>query len=275
VINIVENEQSNRFTVFECSYEPDTSNKRTNCSALSSTLAKTYKCLYGEYKSAQIQIPPLCQFQNLYSPNDACQNNNYWRAKAKEKCKSLDSYLNVSALLEWCDAFTHGISSFKGIEFVCCPRSTDIRSRTNKEDGDIDYDDDDDDNQEEYEYEDESSSNQDSDEDEDDDDKQSREDFSNKKKKKAKSESKSETHSNSLFIFMLIVSSLLILGFVFKKQLKKRWLMLRSASRRNEFIQANTSVGYGEEAHHVNSMQVNGYENPTYKLFENPNASNA
>jgi cobalamin biosynthesis protein CobT len=181
----------------------------------------------------------------------------------------------VSALLQWCDAFTHGISSFKGIEFVCCPRSTDTRSRTNKEDGDIDYDDDDDDeNQEEYEYEDESSSSQDSDEDEDDDEKQSREDFSTKKKKKG-NKNESKTHSNSLFIFMLVASSLLILGFVFKKQLKKRWLMFRSATRRNEFIQANTTVGYGEEAHHVNSMQVNGYENPTYKLFENPNASHA
>ena len=45
--------------------------------------------------------------------------------------------------------------------------------------------------------------------------------------------------------------------------------ILRQKSRQHSRSQLETEEELSPEERHVNAMQINGYENPTYKFFEN------
>lgn len=133
VVNIHKMERTIKFVVYQC--DPQRLNKlnltrknvrtdlfKTACPKYDVEYAKSYRCLYGKFKPTQLEVPQSCQFQHLESDNE-CKTDEHWRQLSHEKCKSSDSVLNSSFLLEWCDAFAGGISTFRGIEFVCCPKS--------------------------------------------------------------------------------------------------------------------------------------------------------
>lgn len=121
VTNIMRMSQETKFTVYACS---DTDNAQTlslannkGCKKVIKKSVTPYKCLYGDYKSSDLAVPPKCEFMHLYS-NDECQSQEHWSLLATEKCKSGQLSLNASSLLKWCDT----VGTFKGIEFVCCPK---------------------------------------------------------------------------------------------------------------------------------------------------------
>lgn len=129
VRNLMRADDPVKFTIYGCTNGRGDTNsvltleetdKLKNCSKLKTKSVYPYKCLHGEFQAIELFIPPKCQFQHLYS-NDACQTQDHWNLLSIEKCKASNSALNTSMLLQWCDAETSGISTFSGIEFVCCP----------------------------------------------------------------------------------------------------------------------------------------------------------
>jgi hypothetical protein len=140
IMNIMKADDPVKFTIYGCTNGGDTQNsvltleendKLKNCSKLKTKSVFPYKCLHGDFQSTELFIPPKCQFQHLYS-NDACQSQDHWNLLSIEKCKSTNTILNTSMLLQWCDAAASGISTFSGIEFVCCPESQPVASQDNK-----------------------------------------------------------------------------------------------------------------------------------------------
>ncbi len=120
VTNILRQPQATKFTLYACnedSQQPTLSLATSKgCRKVMRKKVTPYKCLYGEYKSQDLAVPPKCEFMHLYS-NDDCQSQDHWSLLASEKCKSSGQTMNASSLLKWCD----GVGTFKGIEFVCCP----------------------------------------------------------------------------------------------------------------------------------------------------------
>lgn len=143
VTNILRQPQATKFTLYACnedSQQPPTLSLATNqgCRKVLRKKVTPYKCLYGEYKSQDLAVPPKCEFMHLYS-NDECQSQDHWSLLASEKCRSSGQTMNASSLLKWCD----GVGTFKGIEFVCCPnvaRGFDFVDVKKEEDEDIDDD---------------------------------------------------------------------------------------------------------------------------------------
>ena len=121
IVNVYQLETVVKFNVHECINVRDRACKNTSPAI---KYSKPYRCLHGDFKEAKLNIPPNCQIQHLFSQNE-CKSDEHWRILSNEKCKSLGYNLNSSNLLQWCDAFTGGISSFSGIEFVCC-QSTNV-----------------------------------------------------------------------------------------------------------------------------------------------------
>ena len=158
VVNVMRLDEPVKFTIYGCKIgqsdsssssssskiiRTDEPEKLKDCSKLKMKRVQPYKCLHGEFQSSELYIPPRCQFQHLFS-NDGCQTQDHWSLLSNEKCKSSGSILNSSILLQWCDGATNGISTFSGIEFVCCPKVENVEpdqpSETFSEDEDIDDD---------------------------------------------------------------------------------------------------------------------------------------
>lgn len=239
---------------------------------------RPYKCLHGQFKEAKLAIPSRCQIQHLFSQTD-CKSDEHWRLLSNEKCKSLGYYLNSSNLLQWCDAFSSGISSFSGIEFVCCPTLTSSKTKTDKknnkeakfmeEDGtetstdeEEDIDDENDYYQAEKPASDDSSSN-----DLDDKVDQSDESVQQTTNKIISSGSKTKksgrsTISYATVFFIIGFSCTIVFAFIYVRILKPGKCCKPS---KDEVILINS---FNTDDTHVNSMQQNGYENPTYRFFE-------
>ncbi len=143
VTNILRQPQATKFTLYACNednQQQTLSMGDTNkgCRKVLKKNVTPYKCLYGEYNSQELAVPPKCEFMHLYS-NDECQSQDHWSLLASEKCKTNGQMINSSSLLKWCD----GVSTFKGIEFVCCPNAAkefDFIDEVKGEDEDIDDD---------------------------------------------------------------------------------------------------------------------------------------
>lgn len=243
---------------------------------------KSFKCLYGTYKSTdQLNIPKNCLFQHLYTKNE-CKSNHMWELLSK-KCNSITAttnvgnfYLNSSVLLQWCDVFKSGISTFNGIEFVCCPMQTSSSSSTIKqvmtgktiidkeklnEDEDID-----DDHQEEVNNVNVLKSKQMDDKDID------LSLFGNLSNRDIGSQPQHTTLSYASLFFLVgfcVTISIFASGYFYLN--KKR----ASNVNNNGNILNQHLISSKLEDTHVNNMQVNGYENPTYKFFERQHSTNA
>jgi hypothetical protein len=124
VVNVYQLETVTRFNLYSCPAATTTGSDTRACLTTPPVikLTKPYKCLHGDFKEAKLSIPLNCQIQHLFGQNE-CKSDAHWRLLSNEKCKASGFNLNSSNLLQWCDASTGGISSFAGIEFVCCPPS--------------------------------------------------------------------------------------------------------------------------------------------------------
>lgn len=205
-----------------------------------------YKCLYGAYKSTQqLYIPQNCQFQHLMNPNE-CKSIDLWNSLAKQKCKSIDSTFfltNSSVMLQWCDAFKGGISTFNGIEFVCCS----IQNQMPK-----------------VKYEDDNIDDEDSKESLESDERDSFESFKSSKDETEKIQP-DEQHYSSFFNY---ISSFFLLGFFMTISLFTIYIFMNR--NKKKALVVNDQL-YKNEDSQLNNMQINGYENPTYKFFDEQN----
>ena len=75
--------------------------------------------LLARFAPSKLFVPKNCAFQHLYEPTE-CQSDEQWMQLVNGECKRTRSYLHDFNFLQWCDAFTGGLSSFSGVEFVCC-----------------------------------------------------------------------------------------------------------------------------------------------------------
>lgn len=128
VTNVMKMKTKVKFTVYSCSLNNNfeakvlSLEKTQGCSKILIKNVTPYKCLYGNYQADNLYIPPTCEFQHLIS-NDGCQTQIHLNLLATEKCKMSKYTLNSSLLLKWCE----GVSTFTGIEFVCCPKNYDFK----------------------------------------------------------------------------------------------------------------------------------------------------
>jgi hypothetical protein len=281
VVNIIHYKSVINFKVWECNNDKLNQNA-ISCLNYTEYTAQPYECLYGQFRSTELYIPKNCHFQHLFS-NDGCKSYDHLYLLSKGKCKSLGLELNSSMLLQWCDAFKNGIGSFKGIEFTCCPDSTkNIENKINENvvasEESIFYK-----SLTKYKSNAIVSSTRKIINDEDSD----VNDFNNIKYEMKKNDNTklieatsfietttsaiiddqnmNNKHSNTNYlatttIILLVIVLIVIVARYFKKRTVSR---LRELNRNNN---ESTSICQDQ---HINNMQVNGYENPTYKLFEN------
>jgi amyloid beta A4 protein len=124
-----------------------------------SFVIRPFQCIVGEFVTESLQVPGQCHFAHIIGRN-TCNDYKYWNNKAEGECslKVIDGEqmaLRSFAILEPC-----GLDMFRGVEFVCCPKSkgtlsgTDnanpIKITTNhkKEDDDDDEDEDEEESEE-------------------------------------------------------------------------------------------------------------------------------
>lgn len=94
VRNVMRLDQPVKFTVYACSETEKFQAKvlslgsKSGCKKVLKKSVKPYRCLYGEYKPADLVIPAKCEFMHLYS-NENCQTQDHWNLLATEKCKML------------------------------------------------------------------------------------------------------------------------------------------------------------------------------------------
>ncbi|CAF0927679.1 unnamed protein product [Brachionus calyciflorus] len=220
--------------------------------------ANLYKCLYGAYKSTQqLYIPPNCQFQHSLSVNE-CKSIEIWKHLADNKCKLINNEFvltNSSVMLQWCDAFKGGISTFNGIEFVCCPNKKEVKVRLE------------DDNIDDQEADDSNESN-------------SREIDSFEQKIELNKDGKANEFErvkskDSHSTFFNYVSSFFLLGFFMTIFAFAIYLFVNRKTTKSNNVRVNLDdemLGKNpSEDSQLNSMQINGYENPTYKFFDDQN----
>lgn len=109
---------------------------------------RPYRCIVGEFVSESLQVPSRCRFSHI-AGRTKCNDYKYWSLKAESECglkTEEDTHqsmkLHSFAILEPC-----GLSMFRGVEFVCCPKSVEEKIEKvvdlEKDIDEDDYDDDD------------------------------------------------------------------------------------------------------------------------------------
>ena len=89
-------------------------------------VVQPFRCLYMSSKREEINLPSNDCSMNSIIGNGECLRPEKWQQLASIECANKSLTLNSSIMtLDWC-----GLSSFRGIEFVCCPA---------KKSNDIDY----------------------------------------------------------------------------------------------------------------------------------------
>jgi len=75
-----------------------------------------YQCLVGDFESKALLVPQHCIFDHEHDSN-RCERPSKWIETAREKCNSQGMELESSGMLVVC-----GTDTFRGVEYVCCPR---------------------------------------------------------------------------------------------------------------------------------------------------------
>jgi len=85
---------------------------------------RPYRCIAGEFVTESLQVPNRCHFSHIAGKNK-CNDYNYWSVEAGTQCANKKETgtnqpmrLRSFAILEPC-----GLSMFRGVEYVCCPKS--------------------------------------------------------------------------------------------------------------------------------------------------------
>jgi hypothetical protein len=122
VVNILKINRTVRLTLRAC---PDGADDlAAQCDQKSfDVLGRLYKCLHGKFDlSSKLFVPANCEYRHFFSDQE-CQTDESWRKLMASSCGRSKSYIFDYNLLQWCDAFSGGLSSFYGIEFVCCNKT--------------------------------------------------------------------------------------------------------------------------------------------------------
>ncbi|CAF4485856.1 unnamed protein product, partial [Rotaria sp. Silwood2] len=80
-------------------------------------MVQPFRCLYKNSKREEIILPTIdCSIHSIIGTGE-CLRAEKWQQLASIECANKSMNLNNSIMtLDWCD-----LSSFRGIEFVCCP----------------------------------------------------------------------------------------------------------------------------------------------------------
>jgi hypothetical protein len=207
-------------------------NQKKLCSQLNTEYGQIFKCISNKQSESIIEN---CQ-EYYFQPKDSCQTQDNWLAMSREKCQKEETTLGSFKFLKSC-ASEMSSSGYEGIEFKCC-RKTDMEVALLNQ----------------------IPSN-------------SRIRIINATSSKTSSDKNDSggTKTNGTQILMIVVIFSVFIGFgisfILKRIIIRRKLsLLAGSSHRADFRSMSDSMN--PEEVHVNSMQVNGYENPTYKFFE-------
>ncbi|KAL4228699.1 Amyloid-like protein 2 [Mactra antiquata] len=75
-----------------------------------------YKCFVGDFESEALLVPQHCIFDHEHDSN-RCERPSVWVKSASDECASRDMMLESSGMLVEC-----GTDTFRGVEYVCCPK---------------------------------------------------------------------------------------------------------------------------------------------------------
>lgn len=76
-----------------------------------------FRCLYLNSAREEITLPDVDCSMNSIIGTGECYRPEQWQKLASESCQNRSMNLNHSIMtMDWC-----GLSSFRGIEFICCP----------------------------------------------------------------------------------------------------------------------------------------------------------
>jgi amyloid beta A4 protein len=85
---------------------------------------RPYRCIVGEFVTESLQVPSKCLFSHVAGKN-MCNDYKYWNMKAESECglkinenSGHSMKLRSFAILDPC-----GLGMFRGVEYVCCPKS--------------------------------------------------------------------------------------------------------------------------------------------------------
>ncbi|KAH7695604.1 Amyloid A4 extracellular domain containing protein [Aphelenchoides avenae] len=112
---------------------------------------RPYRCIEGEFVTESLQVPSGCQFGHV-AGRAKCNGYKHWNLKAEQECAvkieegtHQGMKLRSFAILEPC-----GLDMFRGVEYVCCPKSVEEKLEkvvdldSDKTTDDDEYDDEDD-----------------------------------------------------------------------------------------------------------------------------------
>lgn len=96
--------------------------------------ATIYKCLHGTYTPVNLAVPKNCLFSQFSNQKD-CPTDVEWTRLMKNRCTASQAYLREFRFMQWCNALNTGarLSSFVGVEFVCCNATAVKPPQSNKE----------------------------------------------------------------------------------------------------------------------------------------------
>lgn len=85
---------------------------------------RPFRCLSGTFQSDALLVPEPCQFDHTHN-NSQCTDFFSWNKTASASCVERDLVLRSFAMLLPC-----GTDMFTGVEFVCCPSSSESEATT-------------------------------------------------------------------------------------------------------------------------------------------------
>lgn len=87
-------------------------------------VVQPFRCLFLSSQREEIRLPSTDCTMNSIIGNGECQRPEKWQQLASIECANKSMSLNSSIMTsDWC-----GLSSFRGIEFVCCPMKKSFES---------------------------------------------------------------------------------------------------------------------------------------------------
>lgn len=117
VINILKENTNISFSIKNCDENEQCDN--VNAASINTII---YSCLHGNLKSSKLVVPKNCEYYKLNEKQE-CQTDTDWKNYIENKCNQKNSYVYTYSFLQWCDAFNGGLSTFTGVEFVCCNKT--------------------------------------------------------------------------------------------------------------------------------------------------------
>jgi amyloid beta A4 protein len=98
---------------------------RCSDAAAATFWVKPFRCLEGPFQSDALLVPEHCLFDHVHNQT-RCAGFDAWNRTAGDACRGRAMGLKSFGMLLPC-----GIDLFSGVEFVCCPRSSNSKKKIN------------------------------------------------------------------------------------------------------------------------------------------------